>query len=97
MKTLDQMLQSWLAPEVTEFAVVSDRLPCVKVDGKYHPIDDRLARSEAILEMLVASGGSRYVDELQGAARRVDHADGGPGLGGHPGGVREGACRRASS
>ena len=64
MKTLDQMLQELARPEVTEFAVVSDRLPCIKVGGQYEPIDDRARSSEAILEMLVASGGSRYVDDM---------------------------------
>ena len=40
MKNLLQMLQELARPGVTEFAVVSDRLPCVKVDGRYEPADD---------------------------------------------------------
>jgi twitching motility protein PilT len=66
VKTLDQMLQELARPEVTEFAMVSDRLPCIKVDGKYLPIDDKARSSQAITEMLVASGGGRYMDEMQG-------------------------------
>ncbi len=66
VKTLDQMLQELARPEVTEFAMVSDRLPCIKVEGKYVPIDDRARSTEAIIEMLVESGGARYMDEMQG-------------------------------
>jgi twitching motility protein PilT len=66
VKTLDQMLQELARPEVTEFAVVSDRLPCIKVGGKYEPIDTRARSTEVILEMLVATGGSRYIEEMQG-------------------------------
>jgi twitching motility protein PilT len=64
VKTLDQMLQELLRTEVTEFAMVSDRLPCIKVEGKYLPIDDKARSSEAIIEMLVASGGARHMDEM---------------------------------
>ena len=76
MKTLQQMLRELARPEVAELAVASDRLPCVKVGGKYEPIDDKARSTEAILEMLVAVGGSRYVEELekqaQAWATRVD-------------------------
>jgi twitching motility protein PilT len=65
VKTLDQMLQELGRPEVTEFAMVSDRLPCIKVAGKYEPIDDRARNSDAIIQMLLASGGSRYIDEME--------------------------------
>jgi twitching motility protein PilT len=64
MKTLIQMLHELARPEVAEFAVVSERLPCVKVDGKYEPVDKTARSTDEILEMLVASGGSRYVDEM---------------------------------
>jgi twitching motility protein PilT len=65
MKTLQQMLRELGRYEVQEFAVVSDRLPCLKVDGRYDPIDDRLLSTDDILSMLVAIGGSRYVDDLE--------------------------------
>lgn len=58
------MLRELTRPDVTEFAVVSERLPCIKVGGKYQPIDDRARSSDAILEMLVAVGGSRYLDDV---------------------------------
>jgi twitching motility protein PilT len=64
VKTLHQMLGELARPEVTEFAVMSERLPCIKVGGKYEPIDDRAPGTEAILEMLVAAGGSRYIDDM---------------------------------
>lgn len=64
MKTLHQMLSELARSEVTEFAVMSDRLPCIKVGGKYEPVDDKARDTQAILEMLVASGGSRYLDNM---------------------------------
>ncbi len=64
MKTLHQMLGELARPEVTEFAVMSERLPCIKVDGKYQPIDDHARSTEAILEMLVSAGGSRHIDDM---------------------------------
>ncbi len=65
VKTLDQMLRELARAEVTEFAMVSDRLPCIKVAGKYEPIDDRARDSDAIIQMLVSSGGSRYIDDME--------------------------------
>jgi twitching motility protein PilT len=65
MKTLPHMLRDLARAEVTEFAVASDRLPCIKVDGKYEPVDEQARSTESILEMLVSSGGSRYVDDLE--------------------------------
>jgi twitching motility protein PilT len=64
MKDLHQMLRELLRPGVTEFAVVSERLPCVKVEGRYEPVDDAARSTDAIVTMLVSVGGSRYVDEL---------------------------------
>ena len=64
MKTLSEMLRELARPGVAEFAVASDRLPCVKVGARYEPVDDKPRTSEAILAMLVAAGGSRYVEEL---------------------------------
>jgi twitching motility protein PilT len=64
MKNLLQMLQELARPGVTEFAVVSDRLPCVKVDGKYEPADDSARSTDAILAMLVSVGGSQHTGEL---------------------------------
>ena len=58
------MLHELARPEVAEFAVVSDRLPCVKVAGKYEPIDKSARTTEQILELLVAAGGSRYVEDM---------------------------------
>jgi twitching motility protein PilT len=64
MKNLLQMLQELARPGVTEFAVVSDRLPCVKVDGRYEPADDSARSTDAILAMLVSVGGSQHTAEL---------------------------------
>ncbi len=64
MKNLEQMLRELARPGVTEFAVVSERLPCVKIDGKYEPVDDSARSTDAILALLASVGGSRYVNEL---------------------------------
>jgi twitching motility protein PilT len=64
MKTLETMLRELSRPDVAEFAMVSDRLPCIKVGARYEPIDDKARSTEAILEMLTSIGGSRYVEDL---------------------------------
>jgi twitching motility protein PilT len=65
VKTLQQMLRELARPDVSEFAVASDRLPCVKVGDKYEPIDDVAQSTDAILAMLVAAGGSRHLEDLE--------------------------------
>ncbi len=64
MKTLQQMLRELSRNEVAEFAMASDRLPCIKVGTNYEPIDDTTRSTDAILEMLALAGGSRYVEML---------------------------------
>jgi twitching motility protein PilT len=58
------MIRELARSEVSEFAVVSDRLPCIKVKGAFQPIDDIAPNADTVLEMLVSVGGSRYVDSL---------------------------------
>jgi twitching motility protein PilT len=65
MKTFDQMLRELARTDVIEFAVASDRLPCVKVGNKYEPIDDAPRSTAAILELLAAWGGGPYVRDLE--------------------------------
>jgi twitching motility protein PilT len=65
MKTLPQMLRDLTRADVSEFAVASDRLPCIKIGGKYEPVDEHARSTESILEMLVSAGGSRYVEDLE--------------------------------
>ena len=65
MKTFDQMLRELARTDVIEFAVASERLPCVKVGSKYEPIDDAPRSTAAILEMLTAVGGGQYVHDLE--------------------------------
>jgi twitching motility protein PilT len=65
VKTLQQMLRELARADVGEFAVASDRLPCIKVGGKYEPVDANAPSTEAILDMLVSVGGSRYVEDLE--------------------------------
>ena len=65
MKTFDQMLRELARTDVIEFAVASERLPCVKVGNKYEPVDDAPRSTPAILEMLAAVGGAAYVGDLE--------------------------------
>ncbi len=65
MKTVDEMLFELLRPEVAELAVVSGRLPCIKVEGQYTPIDAKALSHEAILQMLHGLGGARALQEIR--------------------------------
>jgi twitching motility protein PilT len=65
VKTIHQMLRELSRGEVTELAAASDRLPCVKVGGKYDPVDDKARSTEAILGWLAELGGDSWVDELK--------------------------------
>ncbi len=64
MKTIEELLRNLARPEVLEFALASDRLPCVKVGGSFQPVDGAAPTTDAILQMLVGVGGSRYVESL---------------------------------
>ena len=64
MKTIEELLRNLSRPEVLEFALASDRLPCVKVGGSFQPVDGAAPSTDAILQMLVGVGGSRYVESL---------------------------------
>jgi twitching motility protein PilT len=64
MKTIEEMLKSLARPDVLEFGLVSNRLPSVNVGGKFEPVDNKAPNTDAILQMLVAMGGSRYVESL---------------------------------
>ena len=77
MKTLDELLRELTRADVLEFAVASDRLPCVRVGDKYEPVDTAARSTAAILEMLVKAGGSRHVDDLAGRpAQWTAHIEG---------------------
>ncbi len=64
MKTIEDLLRNLARPEVLEFALASDRLPCVKVGGSFQPVDGAAPSTDAILQMLVGVGGSRHVELL---------------------------------
>jgi twitching motility protein PilT len=64
MKALEHLLRELARPEVSEFAVVSERLPCVKVGDKYDPVDDTARPTEEILDMLNSVGGIRHIEHL---------------------------------
>jgi twitching motility protein PilT len=62
MKNLQQMLRALTSPGVVEFAMASDRLACVKIGGKYEPIDDVAWSTEAIVELLIAAAGRQRTE-----------------------------------
>jgi twitching motility protein PilT len=65
MKSIQQILLELARPEIIEFAVVTDRLPCFKIGEKYEPVDDVPRTTAAILEMLGAAGGGKHVSEIE--------------------------------
>jgi twitching motility protein PilT len=64
MKNVEQLLRALLRPEVEEVALVSERLPSARVGSSFDPLDEEVLSAQAILAILVAAGGSRYVDGL---------------------------------
>jgi twitching motility protein PilT len=70
MKTLAQLLRSLEREDVEEMTMVTGRLPCVRVGTSFDPLDEAPLSSDSILAMLVAAGGSRYVENLGPAAKQ---------------------------
>jgi twitching motility protein PilT len=70
MKTLAQLLRSLERDDVEELMIVTGRLPCVRVGSSFDPLDEAPLSSDSILSMLVAAGGSRYVENLGPAAKQ---------------------------
>ena len=66
MKTLPQMLRELAKPEVVEFAVASDRLPCVKIGDQYHPVE---------VGALVPPRPTKLMDPRPNRARVMQSAD----------------------
>ncbi|MEO7092779.1 MAG: PilT/PilU family type 4a pilus ATPase, partial [Polyangiales bacterium] len=64
MKTILELLRELTGRDVTEFAMVSNRFPCVKVQGVFKPVDDVATSTAVILRMLQAVDGGPRVDAL---------------------------------
>lgn len=64
MLTLEELVRNLARAEVTEIALMTGRLPCVKVDGQYKPVDETARSADAILKILAKLGGARYLDDL---------------------------------
>ncbi|MGH7285848.1 MAG: type IV pilus twitching motility protein PilT [Polyangiaceae bacterium] len=64
MLTVEQLVQNLARAEVTEIALSSGRLPCVKIEGAYKPVDDTAPSADAIMKILMKLGGSRYLEDL---------------------------------
>ncbi len=64
MRQLGPLVGYLRHPGVREVALVGGRLPCVLVDEGYRAVEESAISNEEILELLMASGGSRHVDLL---------------------------------
>jgi twitching motility protein PilT len=64
MKSAEQLLRVLEREEVLEVVLASDRRPSARVGSSFDPVDDDPLSSPAIFAILVAAGGSRYVDAL---------------------------------
>ncbi|MDP9150804.1 MAG: PilT/PilU family type 4a pilus ATPase [Myxococcota bacterium] len=93
MKTLQELLRELARTDVTEVALASDRLPCAKTGSTYEPLDRAALSTEAILEMLAAAGGGRYVEELAAKSTQWTARIEGVGTVGIHAAMREGRVR----
>jgi hypothetical protein len=78
---LDLMARGLKRDGVTEFAVMSGRPPCVKLDGAYQPVAEYAVSDEELLELLMTLGGISFVDKLGPEAaswKSVETSWGGP-------------------
>jgi twitching motility protein PilT len=64
VKSPDQLLRQLERRDVEELALVSGRLPTVKVSGSVERIPGEAPSGDDILSLLMIVGGSRYVDTL---------------------------------
>ncbi|HVJ90356.1 MAG TPA: ATPase, T2SS/T4P/T4SS family [Labilithrix sp.] len=64
MRTIEELLENLARPEVSEFGLVTNRLPSVNIGGKFEPVDDEAPSTERLMQMLVTMGGGRHVDSL---------------------------------
>jgi twitching motility protein PilT len=65
VKSLQELLRELARPGVTEFAMASDRLPCVKIGDKYEPVDQQARGKDAVIEMLSDVGGRGHLEHLE--------------------------------
>jgi twitching motility protein PilT len=63
-KFLDELLKSFDIPEVSELVLVSDTRPAARAGVSLDPIMETKLSGDDILTLLMALGGSRYVEEL---------------------------------
>jgi twitching motility protein PilT len=64
VKAPDKLLRHLERRDVGELALISGRLPCVKVGVAFDPVDEEAPTADEILALLMTVGGSRYVDML---------------------------------
>jgi twitching motility protein PilT len=64
MKSLDELLRSLDGPNVSELHLVSGKKPTARAGDSEQTIDEATRSSDDVLTMLMALGGSRYVEDL---------------------------------
>src|SRR5690349_8185248 len=64
MKPIEELLKNLARAEVLEFGLVTNRLPSVNIGGRFEPVDDEAPTTEALLQMLSAMGGKRFIESL---------------------------------
>jgi twitching motility protein PilT len=80
VKTPDKLLRHLERRDVTELALISGRLPCVKIGSSFDPVDDEAPTPDDILALLMTVGGSRYVDTLGPVPKQWTSRLGGVGI-----------------
>ena len=64
MKPILELLMELQGDDVDELALIAGRIPCVKVHGRFRPVDREAPSSDLIREWLCELGGLLYVDSL---------------------------------
>jgi twitching motility protein PilT len=64
MKSIEELLRNLARPNVLEFGLVTNRLPSVNIGGRFEPVDDEAPSTDRVKQMLVATGGGRFVETL---------------------------------
>ena len=64
MKKLPAILAQLSRPEVVELAVTSGKRPRVRVGDTFEPAGHAALDVDAVFELLIAAGGSRYIEDL---------------------------------
>ncbi|MFO0678288.1 MAG: PilT/PilU family type 4a pilus ATPase [Polyangiaceae bacterium] len=64
MAKLDDWLAQLLRPDVSELAVATDRIPCVRVDGQFSPVASAPIRAGEVELFVLSVGGATHLPNL---------------------------------